>query len=243
MLRVGLLGYSGRMGQQIADVLTTTDGVTLSAALLRNPVTPIVPRHGGKDVMPCQDAAAVFANSDVVIDFTLPEATATHLRLAAAAGKPLMCGTTGLESATQQQAREATVKTAIMLAPNTSLSLAVTAHLSRIAAAMLRDHDYDVTILDEHHRMKKDAPSGTAKFLADQVAAGNDKTPAITSIRAGHIVGEHEVMFAGEGEIIRIHHSVTDRRIFARGAVRAAQWLARQSPGYYSIQDMLLPRV
>ncbi|MBV8060082.1 MAG: 4-hydroxy-tetrahydrodipicolinate reductase [Alphaproteobacteria bacterium] len=240
MLRVGLLGYSGRMGQQIADILSAGPDVTLSAAQLRNASTQIAAQHGGDAVATAADAAAIFAQSDVVIDFTLPAATTAHVQLAAATGKALMCGTTGWDQTTQSLAREASSHAAIMLAPNTSLSLALTAHLSRIAAGLLRGYDYDIAITDEHHRMKKDAPSGTAKFLAEQVAAGNGKPqPPISSVRAGHIVGEHAVIFAGEGEVIRLHHSVTDRRIFARGAVQAAQWLSRQKPGLYTLNEML----
>jgi 4-hydroxy-tetrahydrodipicolinate reductase len=101
--------------------------------------------------------------------------------------------------------------------------------------------DYDVAIIDEHHRMKKDSPSGTAKILGDAVRQGNGgrKMPQYAAIRAGHIIGEHEVIFTGNGETIRLRHSVTDRGIFARGALDAALWLHKKPAGFYGMDDVL----
>ena len=110
-----------------------------------------------------------------------------------------------------------------------------------LAAKLLKDHDYDISILDRHHRMKKDAPSGTAKTLGEAVLAGNknSKQPAYSDIRAGAIVGEHEVSFVGQGETISLQHSVTDRDIFAHGAIEADLWVTSKAPGLYSMDDVL----
>jgi 4-hydroxy-tetrahydrodipicolinate reductase len=152
-----------------------------------------------------------------------------------------MSGTTGLDAEGLKALKQAAQKIPVLHAPNTSLSLAAMKRITALAAQLLGNLDYDVAITDEHHAQKKDAPSGTAKALGEAVIAGSNgkKTPSYSSIRAGSIVGEHEVIFAGNGEIIRLHHSVTDRHIFARGAVEAALWLAKKPAGLYGMDDVL----
>ena len=164
------------------------------------------------------------------------------MRLAAKHKKPFVCGVTGLEPRRALEViKQAATKIPVLYAPNTSLSLAVMKQVTALAAKLLGTFDYDVSILDEHHRMKKDAPSGTARTLGEAVLRGNGgkKTPSYAAVRAGAIVGEHEVAFVGQGEIIRLRHSVTDRRIFARGAVQAALWLHGKPAGFYGMEDVL----
>lgn len=238
MTRVGLLGYGGRMGQLIADEIASHEFCTLSGGVVRS-LNPDMQKPEG--ALLTAKADEVMAISDVVIDFTTAEATPEHARLAMAHGKAFMSGTTGLDAVGVEALKQAAQHIPVLYAPNTSLSLAATKQIVTLAAKLLAHFDYDVAILDEHHRMKKDAPSGTAKALGVAVTSGNGgaKQPSYAAIRAGHIVGEHEVSFVGEGEIIRIHHSVADRRIFARGALQAALWLAKKPKGYYSMDDVL----
>jgi len=238
MIRIGLLGYNGRMGQLIAAEIAAHKNCALAGGAGRD-LAPSAAKDGSPLLSP--NAKDVIAISDLVIDFTSADVAPVHARLAAELGKPFMSGTTGLTADGIATLKQASQQIPVLYASNTSLSLAATKQIVTLAAKLLGSFDYDVAILDEHHRMKIDSPSGTAKTLGEAVIAGNNgsKPPSYAAIRAGHIVGEHEVMFAGEGEIIRIHHSVTDRRIFARGALQAALWLHGKAKGFYGMDDVL----
>lgn len=236
-VRIGLLGYGGRMGQAIAAEIAASTACVLAGGADRT----IGQNTKAGDVLLSAQAVDVIRISDVVIDFTSADAAPDHARLAAQHGKAFVSGTTGMSAAGIEVLKQVAQKVPLLYASNTSLSLAATKRIVAEAAKLLGGFDYDVAILDEHHRMKKDAPSGTALSLGEAVVAGNGgaKQPSYAAIRAGYIVGEHEVVFAGDGEIIRIHHSVTDRRIFARGALQAALWLADKPKGFYSMDDVL----
>lgn len=238
MLKIAILGYSGRMGQLIAEEIAASGKGKLVAGLVREGESGFKKPEG---VLIGTRPEEVIAAGDMVIDFTNAEATPEFARLAAVHGKPFLSGTTGFGAEAQKALQSAAAKIPVLHASNTSLSLAVMKQLTATAAKILGVRDYDVAIIDEHHAQKKDAPSGTAKTLGEAVTrgSGGKKTPQITSIRAGSIVGEHEVIFAGQGETIRLHHSVTDRRIFARGAVEAALWLHGKPPGFYGMEDVL----
>ena len=238
MIRIGLLGYTGRMGQLIAEEIATRTDCVLAGGVVRS-VKPETPQPKG--VLITTNAEEVIAASDVIIDVTLADATPGYAKLAATAGKAFVGCTTGFGDDGLKLLKDAATQIPLLYAPNTSLSLAATKKLAELAGKLLGNFDYDVAITDEHHRMKKDAPSGAAIVLGNAVVAGSagKKTPQYSSIRAGHIVGEHEIVFAGQGEIIRIHHSVTDRRIFARGAIQAALWLNGKPKGFYSMDDVL----
>jgi len=238
MIRIGLLGYSGRMGHAIAEEISGSKACKLVGGVVRQ----MKPEHKKiKDILLTTDAEEVIKASDVVIDFTFALATPGYAQLAAAKGKPFVSGTTGLSTEGMAALKTAAKKIPLLYAPNTSLSLAVMKQVTKLAAELLSGLDYDIAITDEHHRMKKDMPSGTAKALGEAVLKGNEgeKQPTYASIRAGHIIGNHEVGFFGEGEVIRLHHSVTDRRIFARGAVQAALWLMGKPKGFYSMDNVL----
>ena len=204
------------------------------------------------------DLAALFGASDVVIEFSTPEATLAHVALAAQARKPLVIGTTGLDEK-GHQALEAAAKTApILWAPNMSLGVNWLLALVEQTARRLGE-DYDIEILEMHHRHKVDAPSGTALALGKAAAAGRQIDLAAKSqrvrdgitgartrgdigfatLRGGDNAGEHRVLFAADGEMIELAHRATSRRVFARGAVAAAQWLAGQKPGLYAMKDVL----
>ncbi len=236
-LRIGIIGYAGRMGQAIGHAVSTHPRATLAGGVVIE--TPPEPIHG--EPMITNDAEKLFPRCDVMIDFSSPAATPDYARMAARHGVPFMSGTTGLSDKDKDALSEVARHIPLLYAANTSLSLVVMKQLTTLAARLLRDDDYDITILDRHHRLKKDAPSGTAKSLAEAVTAGNGghKEPSLAAFRAGFIVGEHEVSFVGEGETITLTHTVTDRAIFARGALQAALWLHGREPGLYGMNDVL----
>ena len=236
--RIGLLGYSGRMGQAIAREIALSDDCVLSAAYVQE----LKPEYKKTtDILISANIDDVMKACDVIIDFTLADSTPVHAENAAKHGKAYVAGATGLKPDELAYLKQASSQIPVLYAPNTSLSLAAMKQITQLAAKLLGRFDYDVAIIDEHHRMKQDAPSGTAVALGEAVMHGNAgaKEPSYAAIRAGHIVGNHEVIFTGNGETIRLHHSVTDRQIFARGAVQAALWLHQKPKGFYGMDDVL----
>lgn len=233
---IAIAGITGRMGQTIADIIKSNPTACLAGGISRSADDNL-----DSPILMTRDPDVVFPKCDVVIDFTHASVTADMARAALKHGKPFMSGTTGLDEETMAVLREASTRIPVMYATNTSLSLIVTKRIVELAANLLQDQDYDISILDRHHRWKKDAPSGTALTIGSHVTKGNrnKKQPTYLSIRGGSIVGEHEILFAGQGEYINIHHTVTDRRVFARGAVDAALWLVTQKPGFYTMDDVL----
>jgi 4-hydroxy-tetrahydrodipicolinate reductase len=195
---------------------------------------------------------------DVIIDFTAPAATISHVELAVEKNKAMVIGTTGIDAEHLQKIQDAAGKIPIMFAPNFSVGVNLLLNALQDMARVLGD-DYDIEIIEAHHRLKKDAPSGTALKLAQVIAdaLGRDldevgryarkgiigertkKEIGIQTIRGGDIVGDHTVMFCGLGERIEITHKASSRDTFARGALRAAAWIARQKPGLYDMQDVL----
>lgn len=204
------------------------------------------------------DTKALFAASDAVIDFTVPAATKVHAELAGSLGKALIIGTTGLGDEVRATIAAAAKKTAIVQAPNMSVGVNVLLALTEKLAATLGT-DYDIDILEMHHRHKVDAPSGTALGLGEAAARGRKvalKDVARTTrdgqvgarpvgeigfatLRGGDVIGDHTVVFAADGERIEITHKASSREIFAKGAVRAAMWCKARTPGLYSMRDVL----
>jgi len=213
---------------------------------------------GATGLLTTADIAALFAASDVVIDFSTPAASVAHARAAAAAEKALVIGTTGLEPAATKAVADAAKSTAILWAANMSLGVSLMLGLVRQMAHGLGD-EYDIEILEMHHRHKVDAPSGTALALGRAAAEGRGVDLAAHSqrvrdgitgprkrgdigfatLRGGDNPGEHRVIFAAEGEQLEIAHRAGSRRIFARGAVKAALWLAGKPAGLYGMKDVL----
>jgi 4-hydroxy-tetrahydrodipicolinate reductase len=223
------------MGQVIAADIVTRKECVLAGGLVREPSKAVV------GVLLSTKAEDIISASDVVIDFTTASAAAGFAQLVEQQRKAFVCGTTGLDATTLDVLKCASARIPVLYAPNTSLSLVAMKQITTLAAKLLGSFDYDVAVLDEHHRNKKDAPSGTALALGQAVESGSGgkKKPSYAAVRAGAIVGEHEVTFAGQGEIIRLRHSVTDRAIFARGAVDAALWLHGKKAGFYGMDDVL----
>ena len=236
------------MGQAVARCALAEGAFTVAAALEASGHAAIGREYGallgisnGAAVQIGSDAKAAMGRGDVVIEFTSPEATVAHAAVAQQLHKPMVIGTTGL-SEDQQAALRATAKTIpIVFSPNMSLGVNVLFELAQTAARRL-GVAYDVEVVESHHRQKKDAPSGTAKRLAEALASAR-KQPSgsipVHAIRAGDIVGDHTVILAGPAERLELTHRAHSREVFAQGALRAAQFIVTQSPGLYDMSHVL----
>jgi 4-hydroxy-tetrahydrodipicolinate reductase len=240
MTAIGIYGSSGRMGRAIAEQIAS-EGARLA---------------GGVDAG--GDPAALARVADVLVDFSTPSALEAHLAIARAARTPIVIGTTGLSETQHAAINAAAGDIAVLQTGNTSLGVTLLAQLVREAAARLGT-DWDIEIVESHHRHKVDAPSGTAILLGEAAAAGRgttlselrvdgragltgartEGTIGMASLRGGSIVGDHHVVFASDGERIELAHLAQDRSIFARGAVRAALWIVDQPAGRYRMGDVL----
>ncbi len=241
MVRIGLLGASGRMGRAIAALLEGGGEAQLAGGCARG------------------DAPGLLAGGcDVLVDFSAPDALPLNLEAALAAGRPLVIGTTGLGPEHRQAIDRAARDIAILHAANMSLGVNLLAYLVREAARRLGE-DWDLEIVEMHHRHKADAPSGTALLLGAAAAEGrgvdldavSDRGRdgltgpraagriGFASLRGGSVAGEHQAIFAAEGERLELGHRAESREIFARGAVRAAVWLHGRPPGLYAMADVL----
>jgi len=264
MIRAIVAGAAGRMGGRIIHMIRLSEGIGLSAAFER-PDSPAVGRDAGAASglpalgVPVADSLqAVIEQGDVIIDFTQPAASVSHARLAAQHRRPMVIGTTGMNAQQLAEVRELAHTFPCVQAPNMSVGVNLLYRLVETAASVLGE-EYDIEIVEAHHRMKKDAPSGTALQLGRVAAATlgrnlddvgvfarrgltGERTRreiGIQTIRAGDIVGEHTVLFGGIGERVEITHRASSRDTFAKGAVRAAIWIAGQGPGMYDMQDVL----
>jgi 4-hydroxy-tetrahydrodipicolinate reductase len=229
MISISVFGASGRMGHAIAAAAEGREDVRIGDA----------------------------GDADVFVDFSVPDALKDHLEASVASGKPILVGTTGLGEDHKRLIDEAARKVAVIHAPNTSIGVSLLRHLVEEAAARLGP-EWDIEILEMHHKAKRDAPSGTALLLAaaaakgrgatlqdlsrfDRMAGGERETGTIgyAVLRGGTVAGEHQVIFAGEGERIELGHRADSRMIFTRGAIAAAKWLAGKPAGRYTMADVL----
>jgi len=222
-LRVLLIGAAGRMGKTISDLAKNYPKIDIIARCdLGDPIEPAM------------------RNCDVAIDFSHAGATTETCRAALQHRKPLVVGTTGHSTEQRSTIEETAQSLPIVFASNFSIGVNVLFWLTRKAFDQLGGN-FDVAIVETHHTMKKDAPSGTAKTLAEVLKA-TKKTKGeipIQSIREGDVVGEHAVIFSGPGERLELTHRAVSREIFARGALRAAEWIVSQPPGLYSMLNVL----
>tara|TARA_R110002096_G_scaffold104769_2_gene230666 strand:- start:15689 stop:16498 length:810 start_codon:yes stop_codon:yes gene_type:complete len=261
---IAIVGASGRMGQMLISAVQNSDKTTLAGVTERTGHEWV-----GRDLGVCMgsaengvivsdDAPAVFARAQAVIDFTSPVASVAHAKMCAQAGAVHVIGTTGMDDAHLAALTEVAKRGVIVRAGNMSLGVNLLTLLTQKIAAAL-DEDYDIEIVEAHHRHKVDAPSGTALMLGQAAAAGrgvdlgdvSDRgRDGITgarkrgdigfhAIRGGDVVGEHDVIFAADGERIVLRHLATDRQVFARGALRAALWGQGQPAGEYDMLDVL----
>ena len=264
MTDVVVAGAAGRMGTRIVACLHGDDGLRLAAAL-EAPDHPALGADAGElagvghlGIPLSDDVARALAPGRVLIEFSAPEASLAHLEVVAETGARAVIGTTGFTPAQRERMAELSRRAAIMWAPNMSVAVNVAYQALTLMAKALGD-DYDVEITEIHHRLKKDAPSGTALKMAEVVAdaLGRDlgkvgvygrqgqtgeRTPreiGVMSLRSGDVVGEHTVSFGTLGERLELTHRAHSRDTFARGALRGARWVAGRGPGLYSMQDVL----
>ena len=267
MQRIAIAGAAGRMGRALVQAVVADGDLALGAALER-PGMPLVGQDagelagvGGLQVLVEDSPAGALEQFDVLIDFTLPSATLEAVAICRGAGKSMVIGTTGFDAQGHKAIRAAAGEIPILMAPNMSLGVNLLFRLIEQAARALGD-DFDVEIIEAHHRHKIDAPSGTAlhmgRILAD--ALGRDLAQAavyarqgetgarrrgaigFATVRAGDLVGEHTALFAGTGERLEITHRAASRANFAQGALRAAKFLEGRPAGLYDMQDVLAGR-
>jgi 4-hydroxy-tetrahydrodipicolinate reductase len=253
MIKVGILGASGRVGRLLLEDIKAEDGMRISAVYVRSEQDfPLE-----KGVMVTNDMTAFLKACDMVIDFSLPEATQALLEAVMETPRAIVSGTTGLSLHQLNLLQEASAQMPILYATNMSLGVALLNKLVNLASKTLEG--FDIEIVEQHHRHKKDAPSGTALTLAESAAEGRsldlDKVRvsgrngnigersadeiAVMALRGGDIVGRHTVGFYNDGEFVEHNHTATSRNTFSKGALRAAKWLIKKEAGLYSIADCL----
>lgn len=264
MIKIAVAGATGRMGSRITALSKEYEGLQLAGAFERKGHP-----HIGKDIGPLvgignvgvklvEDLESIVDKVDLIVSFTTVEASLEHLRLASSKGKSMVVGTTGFSKDALKEVSELTKKIPCVMASNMSTGVNLLLKVLKDIARVLGD-GYDVEIIEAHHRMKKDAPSGTALKMAQAVAEALNrnleetavyarkgiigertaKEIGIQTIRAGDIVGEHTVIFGGLGERIEVTHKASSRDTFARGALRAALWVHDKPAGLYDMQDVL----
>lgn len=264
-IRIGITGAAGRMGRMLAEAIADSEAdIVLALAVERSGSTLVGADMGeliGRErsgVVVTDNLSAGLSEIDVLIDFTVPEATLANAEACASAGVAMVVGTTGLTPEQTATLDAQAQKIALCKAANFSTGVNVALRLLAQAAAVLGD-DVDIEIVEAHHRHKIDAPSGTALAMGEVVAhtlgrnlpevavygregrtgARDRQTIGFATVRAGDVVGDHTVIFAADGERLEITHKASSRMAFARGAVRAAMWLAERGPGRYDMQDVL----
>lgn len=264
MLNVVIVGASGRMGRTLIESALSTDNVRLHAAVER-PGSDLMGQDAGlflgkpTGVKITDDLTQALEGADVLIDFTRPEATLNYLAACVEKGVNIVIGTTGFDDAGKAAIQAAAEKIGVVFAPNFSVGVNLTFKLLDMAARVLSE-GYDIEIIEAHHRHKVDAPSGTALRMGEVIAyaLGRDlkqcavygregvtgerdpNTIGFATVRGGDVVGDHTALFAAIGERVEITHKASSRATFANGAVRAAKWLASQTPGnVYDMQDVL----
>ncbi len=263
MVKVVVTGAAGRMGTQIVRLVRATEGMAVAGAVERP--GPAIGQDAGAlaglgpiGVAVVDDLAKALPGADAVIDFTSHEASARHAEVCAERGVPLVIGSTGFTPDAKARVAAAARRVPIVLSPNMSVGVNVLFELVRQAAKVLGD-GYDVEIVEIHHKKKRDAPSGTAVRLGEVAAEALGRDPkdalafsrhgilgerppwqiGVQTLRGGDVVGEHTVYFCGEGERLELTHRATSREQFARGAVRAAQWIAGRPAGLHDMADVL----
>jgi len=264
MVRAIVMGGAGRMGGRIITLITSADGIELVGAVEQKGHTMVGQDVGeqlglGKLGVPIDDdISKCIDKGDVVIDFTHHDVIVGHLEIAARHNKAMVIGTTGATAEEVARVKEVAKTTQCVMAPNMSVGVNVMFKVLDYVAGILGD-DFDVEIVEAHHNLKKDAPSGTAvkmaQIIADTLGRDLDKNGVygrkgmigartkeeigVQTVRAGDIVGEHTVMFGGIGERLEFIHRAHSRDNFAKGAIRAAQWIVNQKNGFYDMQDVL----
>ncbi len=263
-MKIGVVGCAGRMGITLLKQIAAAEGCLIAGGTERAGSEAIGRDVGvvaGLDalgIVVVDDPAALIAEADAILDFTIPDATVVHAGLCAQHGTAHIIGTTGMDPEHHAAIAEAATKTAVMQAGNMSVGVNLMVEITRRVAATL-DANWDVEVVEMHHRHKVDAPSGTALMLGRAAAEGrgidHDKnavrgrdgitgerkksTIGYASLRGGNVVGDHTVHFVSDNERIELTHKASDRALFARGAVTAALWARDRAPGHYNMADVL----
>ena len=263
-INVGIIGAGGRMGRMLIEAVQDNPQTTLNAAIERQGSSLVgadageVAAIGRLEVQIVDDLKAVINDIDVLIDFSLPDATEQNMQICAANKVAMVIGTTGFNEQQEQVLKEASKQIAIVYAGNYSTGVNLSLKLLAMAAKAF-GNDADVEVIEAHHKHKIDAPSGTAYMMAEAVAEARGQnlkdvaiygregqtgereagSIGIHAIRGGEIIGDHTVMFIADGEVVEITHRARARMTFAAGAVRAATWVIKQEVGQYNMQDVL----
>ncbi|MGP4907212.1 4-hydroxy-tetrahydrodipicolinate reductase [Psychrobacter faecalis] len=263
-INVGVIGAGGRMGRMLIEAVQDNPQTTLNAAIERQGSSLVgadageVAAIGRLNVQIVDDLKAVINDIDVLIDFSLPDATEQNMQICAANKVAMVIGTTGFNEQQEQVLKEASKQIAIVYAGNYSTGVNLSLKLLAMAAKAF-GNDADVEVIEAHHKHKVDAPSGTAYMMAEAVAEARGQnlkdvaiygregqtgereagSIGIHAIRGGEIIGDHTVMFIADGEVVEITHRARARMTFAAGAVRAATWVIKQEVGQYNMQDVL----
>ena len=263
-INVGVIGAGGRMGRMLIEAVQNNPQTALKAAIERQGSSLVgadageVAAIGHLSVQIVDDLAAVISDIDVLIDFSLPDATEKNMQVCAEHNVAMVIGTTGFNEQQEQVLAKASEKITIVYAGNYSTGVNLSLKLLGMAAKAF-GNDADVEIIEAHHKHKIDAPSGTAYMMAEAVAEARGQnlkdvaiygregqtgeretgTIGIHAVRGGEIVGDHTVMFIADGEVVEITHRARERMTFAAGAVRAATWVTEQAVGQYNMQDVL----
>jgi len=253
MAKVGILGSTGRMGEHLIKNVLETDGLELSVLHVFDELKVAVP----ETTLITNDMKTFLENCDVVIDFSAPVATQSLLETALENPTPLVIATTGFNEHQQNLLAEASKEMAVLYSSNMSAGIALLKQLVEQVSATLKD--FDIEIVEQHHRHKVDSPSGTALTLGEfaakgrgldldavrisgrdgQIGARTKDEIAVMALRGGDIVGRHTVGFYNDGEFLELNHTATSRETFSKGAIRAAGWLVDKESGLYSINDCL----
>ena len=265
MTRIAIVGVAGRMGRTLVNAVQQDSEATLAGGIVKRGSSLAgvdigeLAGLGKLGVVAVDSLSAIVDDFDVLIDFTTPQVTLANLAFCAEHGKRIVIGTTGLADAELAELEGYGDRVPMVFAPNMSVGVNLTLKLLKTAARSLGNEGYDIEVVEAHHRYKVDSPSGTALKMGEVVAESlgrtlkehgvfervgqcgprTDKEIGFATVRAGDIVGEHTVMFATEGERIEITHKASSRMTFAKGAVRAARWVAGQQEGCYDMQDVL----
>jgi len=235
MIKIGIAGSCGKMGRRIYELAGLDQDLDVGLALEKKG-TPLIGKDLGK-IKVSSNLDGLFL-VDVLIDFTLPEAVDTHLDYVAKYKKDYVLGTTGLTDAQKSKVEEVSRVVPVVFSPNMSVGVNVLFSVLPEIAKKLGP-DYSVEIIEAHHKAKKDAPSGTAKKLAEVITQVTKKSIPTHSIRLGDIFGDHTVVFCGNSERIEIKHQAHTRDLFVVGALKAAKWVSGKPAGLYSMQDVL----
>lgn len=264
MIKAVVTGAAGRMGSRIINILSATEGFGLGGALEKKGHAAVgqdagqAAGIGATGVKITDDLNTALAGGEVLIDFTFPETSMGHIRACAALGKPMVIGSTGFSKDQLAEVASLVTKAPCVLSPNMSVGVNVCFKVLADLAKILGP-EFDAEIVEWHHRLKKDAPSGTAVRMGEVVAKAlgrdyhkaakfhregmtgvrTDEEIGMQTVRGGDIVGEHTVYFIGMGERIELTHRAHTRDMFVRGAIRAAAWVAGKKPGLYDMQDVL----